>query len=393
MLFFSACTTTPAPRIPLAVIPTAQQARAAENLRVYQAVWSLVADRHYDPKLQGVDWPAAGQQFGAQAAMAADDTALYTVLNAMVGLLKDSHTRVFTPAQATERSRQVRALNGIDAIRLEDGRWAVSEVLPGSPAEMAGVRPGWVVQARNGRPIGESFNFHPRDGEVVRWEFLDARDAPVSLALTAHPLTTAPRQLARVLPDGFIYLRFDGFDAADRRWLSAQLKEHRSAPGAVLDLRRNPGGDTFSLGTVIGEFFDRSVDCGTFISRNGAQGEKNSWQLGSAHFHGRVAILTDGATGSAAEIFSAVLQAHGRATVVGRQTAGAVLGSQFYGLSDGGELQLSVEDYVSPRGARLEGHGVTPDVLVPLMPWNLADLRAQRDPDLAAALRLFAAPP
>ncbi|NUQ37094.1 MAG: peptidase S41, partial [Caldilineales bacterium] len=146
-------------------------------------------------------------------------------------------------------------------------------------------------------------------------------------------------------------------------------------------------GETISLGITIGEFFDRAVDCGTFIKRSGSRAMKNSWQLGSARYRGPVAVLVDAGTGSAAEIFAAVLQDHGRATIVGRRTAGAVLASWFYSLPDGGQLQLSRDDYVAPKGRRLEGVGLEPDLPVTR---TLADLRAARDPDLAAAVRVLA---
>jgi carboxyl-terminal processing protease len=389
-LLAAGCATTPAPRIPLDGIPAAQHARAEQNLRVYDKVWGLVADRHYDPKLGGVDWPAAGRKYGELAAAAPDVTALYAALNGMLGLLHDSHTRAIPPASAGERHDQTRVLTGIVATRIE-GRWAVMEVMPGSPAEAAGVRPGWIARTRNGEPLGERFAFPLRAGEVVRWGFLDQDDRPVELALTARPVTTAPRQFATTLPDGVVLLRFDGFDATDRRWLSARLKEHRDAPGVIIDLRRNPGGDSFSLGTSIGEFFDRAVDVGRFLDRDGDSSPWRSFQLGSAHYRGRVAVLVGGGTASSAEIFSAVLQANGRATIVGRHTAGAVLGSRFHALPDGGELQLSMRDYVSPRGMRLEGNGVEPDVTVSAAP-TLADLRAGRDPELEAALAVLRAP-
>ncbi|MEY2880502.1 MAG: hypothetical protein RLZZ15_2882 [Verrucomicrobiota bacterium] len=384
---FAGCVSTPAPRIALDSIPPAQVARANANLRVFNAAWSLVADKHFDPKHNGVDWPAAALKFGPLAATAPDAKALYAVLNEMLAPLHDSHTHALAPEAAHERHTQIRARTGINMQRLE-GRWAVAEVVPDSPAALAGVRVGWLAVARNGEPIGERFDFRPRDGEVVRWDFLDAEDRPVALALAARPLSLKARQEARVLADGFVYLRFDEFDTADRRWLSAQLKAHRDAPGVVVDLRQNPGGETLSLGIAVGEFFDRAVDCGVFISRDGSRGGKSSWQLGSARYAGRVVILVDGRTASAGEIFAATLQDHGRAKVVGRKTAGAVLASWFYVLPDGGELQLSREDYVAPKGRRLEGDGVEPDVKVTR---TLADLRAGRDADLEAALAILRA--
>jgi len=386
LAWLAGCTTTPAPRVSLAAVPVEQRARAEGNVRVFDRVWGLVADWHYDPKLHGVDWPAAGLKYGAEAAAAADDQALYAALGAMVGLLKDSHTHALSPTQTKERRTQTRARTGFYMTRVE-GRWIVSELVAGSPAELAGVKTGWVVVARNGTAFGERSEARPKVGEVAQWEFLDDRDQPVALAIVAESLSTKPRQEVRVLAGGVVYLRFDAFDPADRRWLSDQLKTNRAAPGVVIDLRRNPGGGTISLGITIGEFFDRAVDCGTFITRGGYRGGKSSWQIGSARYGGSVVVLVDGATGSAGEIFAAVLQEHGRATIVGRKTAGAVLASWYHGLPDGGELQLSRQDYVTPKGRRLENEGVEPDVKVVR---TLADVRAGRDVDLEAALRVLA---
>ena len=382
----SGCATTPAPRVSLAAVPVEQRARAEGNVRVFDRVWGLVADWHYDPKLHGVDWPAAGLKYGAEAAAAADDQALYGSLSAMVGLLKDSHTHALSPTQTKERRTETRARTGFYMTRVE-GRWIVSELVAGSPAELAGVKTGWVVVARNGTAFGERSEARPQVGEVAQWEFLDDRDQPVALAIVAESLSTKPRQEVRVLAGGVVYLRFDAFDPADRRWLSDQLKTNRAASGVVIDLRRNPGGETISLGITIGEFFDRAVDCGTFITRGGYRGGKSSWQMGSARYGGSVVVLVDGATGSAAEIFAAVLQEHGRATIVGRKTAGAVLATWYHGLPDGGELQLSRQDYVTPKGRRLENAGVAPDVKVVR---TVADVRAGRDVDVEAALRVLA---
>jgi len=165
--------------------------------------------------------------------------------------------------------------------------------------------------------------------------------------------------------------------------LSDQLKAHRRAPAVVVDLRQNPGGGSLSLGITIGEFFPHSVDWGRFIGRNGREYAEDSWQWGSARYAGRVALLVGPGTASSAEIFAHALQFHHRAVLVGRPTAGAVVGSRFYRLPGGGKLQLGVFDYQGLDGRRLEGVGVKPEVVVSL---KLADLRDGVDPDLEAAL-------
>jgi carboxyl-terminal processing protease len=379
------CVTHPQSRVVPAQYPAENRARVVHNLAVFETVWDLVNRKHYEPKTHGIDWEQEAAKYEPRAAAATDDATLYASINEMLAELKDSHTRALRPDQANVRHSHQRTRTGFSMTRIEK-KWVVTDVLPNSPAATAGVQSGWIVTARNGEPLGDRPDFWPKEGEVARWEFLDQHDMPVALTLNATRLSTAPLQVVRELGGGFVYLRFDEFDAVDRRWLGRQLRDHRTAPGVVIDLRRNPGGETFSLGVMIGEFFDHAVDCGTFVTRAGARSVKNSWQFGSAHYRGRVAVLVDGASASAAEIFSAVLKDHGRATIVGRPTSGAVLASWFYRLPDGGELQLSREDYVAPNGRRIEGNGVEPNIVVTR---TLADIRAGRDPDLDAALHVL----
>ncbi|HWA10003.1 MAG TPA: S41 family peptidase [Opitutaceae bacterium] len=380
---------SPAPRLP-PEFPAARKARAESNLRVFDAVWDLVNRKYYDASFHKVDWRAAAATFGPQATAAADDEALYGAINGLLGLLNDSHTHALSPARAREHRTQERARTGFSLLRV-DNRWVVTEVVPGSPAAEGGVKAGWLVRARNGVALEGPVDFHPLEGEVARWDFLDGDNRPVTLSLAAKMISTAPRHESRLLEGGVLYLRFDGFAHATQHWLHEELQARRDAPALVIDLRSNPGGGTFWLRDMLGEFFDRKTGVGVFTRREHEGDEAGSWQLGSVHYRGRMALLVDGGSASASEIFSAVLQERHRAVVVGRKTAGAVLASRFYSLPDGGQLQLSIEDYATPGGRRLEGegHGVEPDVPVTL---NLADVRAGRDRDLEAALRALAAP-
>src|SRR5258708_7357254 len=156
------CATVPKARVSLADLPPAQVARAEENLRVFNAAWDFVNRKHYDPKLQGVDWEAAAATYAPQAAAAADEKALYAVLNTMVGSLHDSHTHALTPVQSPERKTHEPAQTGFNMARIEN-HWIVTEVLPQSPAEQVGIKPGWIVAALNAVPVGPRLDFRPRE--------------------------------------------------------------------------------------------------------------------------------------------------------------------------------------------------------------------------------------
>jgi carboxyl-terminal processing protease len=138
---------------------------------------------------------------------------------------------------------------------------------------------------------------------------------------------------------------------------------------------------------MLDQFFPHRINYGRFTSRDGEPTEKSGSSFIFATYPGPLVVLIDRPTASAAEIFAHVVQHYKRATIVGRRTAGWVLVSFNYGLSDGGRLQIPEKDYVGLDGQRLEGRGVTPDVVVPSP--SLTDLRAGRDPDVEAALSLL----
>jgi carboxyl-terminal processing protease len=386
VLALAGCATVAVPRPPeIAARSATLTERERNNLEVFDAVWSLVRGKFYDPKLRNIDWNAAALKYEARAVAAPDDEKLYDVVNEMLGELKESHNWASSRAEIAARRDPPKARVGVSLWRIEE-QWLVVDVLPGSPAEEAGVRRGWIFTARNGRSLGAKEEFALQEGESVTDTFLDQHDQSHSLALTARPLSARISRDVNVLDGGVLLLRFNAFDVATRRWLSEQLKLHRDAPAAILDLRGNPGGGMFSLGITVGEFFSRPVSWGTLISRNGKSDEHDSWQFGSARYAGRVAVLVGEHTGSCAEILARVLQFHHRGTVIGRPTAGAVVGSVFYRLPHGGRLQLAVYDYHDPDGQRLEGVGVKPDVAVEYTFDSVAGLRANRDLDLEAAL-------
>ena len=151
-----------------------------------------------------------------------------------------------------------------------------------------------------------------------------------------------------------------------------------------------PGGMLLSLDLMAGEFFDRGFVYAESVDRGGGRHKLRALMLGSAHYRGRIAVLVGHVSASAAEIFAAMIQEQHRGTVVGHQTAGFVLSARMRSLPDGGMLEYSDRDLHMIDGRRLQSCGVTPDVVPP--PPTLDDLRAGRDPDLEAAVRVLRHP-
>lgn len=376
---FSGCASPP--RAYIEPAPLTASARTALNLEVYDAACRLVSEKYFDPKFRGVDWTAMSRLHRPAAAAATNDAELYQVLARLCNELKESHLTPLPPHRTHEIRTARRVAVGMTYMPLE-GRLVVTDLIPGGPAEEAGVQAGWILVSCEGRLLHESAPLLPAPGHPITYGFLDLANQARSITFQPELLKVAQLE-SRALPGGQRYLRFDQFDRESLRWLSRELKKHRHAPGIVLDLRNNAGGYMLAANLALGEFFGHRVTTGQFIRRSGRTSVGRGLPLFSAHYRGRLVVLTGRSTASAAEIFAHVMQQHDRATLVGRRTAGAVIVSRTYPLPGGGKLQVPVQDYRGLDGLRLEGRGVTPDVAVAP---SLDDLRAGRDPDLQAAL-------
>jgi len=107
---------------------------------------------------------------------------------------------------------------------------------------------------------------------------------------------------------------------------------------------------------------------------------------GTGAYRGKVGILVDDLSGSASEVFATVLQENGRAMVLGRTSYGGVLNSTTEQLPTGGTLQYPHSDMRTPKGRRIEGAGVVPDIAVEL---RRADLLAGKDTVIEKAIEVL----
>lgn len=346
----------------------ATRERTRMNQRVFDRVWSEVRGQYYDPALHGVDWNGARRTFRPKALAAPDDRALYRVLGEMLALLDDDHARASAPAVARrlDMARQPRAAIGVTLRPEEPGRpgvYVVETVRAGSPAEAAGVVPGWRLDTTG--PGAWFPELDVVDGQTVTLALLDPAGAARTLTVTPRVMDPRPPFVADLSRPGVAVLRIEAFDPGLGAWLGRQLSALPPETDLVLDLRGNPGGRLLEADAVLSCFLPRDLAWATRTTRSGrAIVLKTAGGCGDleAPAPNDVAVLVDADSRSAAELTPAALQEAGRALVVGEPTAGAVLISQDTRLPDGGRLSLSRSDFVTAGGVRLEKRGVTPDL-------------------------------
>ena len=121
-------------------------ATEVQRIDVQQRAWKVIAERYYDPRLNGVDWPAIRDKYRPRVAGAKTDAQFYLALKSMVRELNDSHTRVVTPRESADHRRFAALATGA-ALNVIDDQLVIVDVDSDSPAARAGLKRGDVVLA------------------------------------------------------------------------------------------------------------------------------------------------------------------------------------------------------------------------------------------------------
>ncbi len=350
------------PQIPsVASEPSAKQRLTAKDRKdVFEKVWKEIHDHYYDASYNGVDWNEVHRRYAPLVETTKKDQEFYALMNQMTSELHDAHTRFNSPEQWKNFRRQQGVTVGFSVDDV-DGKTAVTNVIPGTDAARAGIEQGMVVLRVDDAPVAE------RIAEIE----------------TTH-----------VLPSGNVYIRFDGFQHPITKEFRQALQKFRDAPGLIVDLRRNGGGDLAVLLPIAGYFFGKKTLFAKDSTRTGKPLSsyvglfKLPLQLyvgraGEQIYSGPVVVLVDAHSASSSEVFAAGMQDTLRAKVIGSQSCGCVLGiAKPRVMKGGGVLEMSEVLWFSPKGRKLEGTGIIPDKIV--MP-SVADLQRRRDPVLAEA--------
>ena len=386
--------------------------------KTFEIVWQTVKDKHFDPNFNGVNWDAVRLNYAPLVAAVKSDNELYSVLNKMLGELKQSHFSVIPPsALMTTVDGKEKGDLGLD-IRIINGQAVIRKVAAGSSSEQAGLKPGFTILAVDNKTVTDlSAQIALRKerpqmtklllsrgvvgltsgpvGSTSKVRFLDGSGQPHEVSIGRQPPHGQPVKLGnlptfyeefetRRLAQGAGYIRFSMFLMPILAPVQAAVKDYKDAPGIIIDLRGNAGGLGYLTSAISGLFFREQVSLGTVKSRTGDN--QNTVRPDPAAYTGTLIILTDEMTGSAAEVLSGGLQGLDRAKIVGQRSVGAVLPATTIKLPTGAALLYAIGDFKTSKGVLLEGVGVAPDYEVPL---TKEALLAGRDEMLEKAISII----
>jgi C-terminal processing protease CtpA/Prc len=346
----------------------------------------VVRESFWDANLKGVDWSGAVRRAADDLARAADGDARDRAYDRLLATLDDSHTFRLPAGALPARGW---ASSGLRIGREGEG-YAVKGIIPGTPAERAGVVLGDRVLAIDRRPYGrEKVNFRelflalegPAGSTVeIRW-----KPASGGEERSAHVLRAAEQpgdalvwRSARVIRRGgkaYGYARLWGLNAEtalavvdlllDREEVERVHKDLAGwggIEGFLLDVRANSGGYDPN---ILATFLRGRWSSGDYYRRD----RTGRRLVPPAYKPLPVVLLVNSATASAAEGLALQVRAHGIGPIVGEKTAGMATGGAFsHRLADGSWLWISNSRIEDESGRSYEGEGITPDIQVPDRP-------------------------
>jgi len=397
--------------------------------KVYSRVCELVTRKHFDPGMNGANWEELCKTRKDQILRSSTDEEFEKQIQDLLSELKTSHTGF-----RHSKSPNVPGRHAIAATLMRcnfDGeqRWMFQDVHEGGPAHTAGLRPGDILlQVRNRElkppepplfPVGDDSQYAVQKPDGKR--IVGTLNVP-SPRSKKYPVIVPKSVLCSQLPDGIGWLKVTMFPGAVgidlAKMFDTAIAHLKDSSRLIVDLRGNTGGGIGGL-RLMSYLTPAKKEVGYSLTR--ARKEKGYareklprfghipsrkatlfWLalrygfidksilvvtegLGPQPFHGRVVILVNEHTASAAEMVAAFAEENGLATIVGTKTAGRLLSGSTFPAGSGYILGLPVAAYLTWKGRLIEGKGVTPSIPVEQSPERL---RCGQDTQMEKALGL-----
>lgn len=263
---------------------------------------------------------------------------------------------------------------GIGATVSSDVKTGVLSIVKpfvGGPAYEAGLLPGDVLYKVNeeevtGKDITEVVGkIKGEEGTTVNVTIVREGEAdPIEFTITRRKVevpTIEYEMLANKI--GYIAIsEFDEVTAEQFRQALADL-EKQGQKGLVIDIRNNPGG---LLDTVV-DMLDRMLPNGLIVYTEDKYGNRDEYKSDSKEeFNKPLAILINGNSASASEIFAGAIQDYEKGTIVGTTSFGKGIVQSILPLTDGTAIKVTVSKYYTPKGRNIHKIGISPDVTVEL---------------------------
>jgi carboxyl-terminal processing protease len=274
----------------------------------------------------------------------------------------DPHSNFFDPKSYSQlREEQRGKYYGVGmTVGPRNNKVIVIAPFVGTPAYRAGIRPGDIIIAVDGKSTDNMSTSDVADllkgpkGTTVRITMLrEGSDHPLEFTVVRDEIPRYSVDLHFMIRPGIGYMHVSGFQETTDREVAQALEEMGDLKGLILDLRQNPGG-LLSEGVGVADKFLKKGQL--IVSHHGRSSPEKRYV--AAHGNGGkdypLVVLVNRGTASAAEIVAGAIQDHDRGLIVGETTFGKGLVQTVYPLAENTGLALTTAKYYTPSGRLIQ---------------------------------------
>jgi carboxyl-terminal processing protease len=250
------------------------------------------------------------------------------------------------------------------------GYAAVVAIIPGGPADKAGVENTDIIESIEGKSthdmsLAEIHGLLAGEvGSTITVAVVRPRRAEPQKIVITRDLITIPSVSDKMLADSVGYIQVDAFPEGKSQEIAAKIRDlqKQGAKKLILDLRNSAGG-VESEGVATANLF---LDHGTITYLQGQKYPRQAFNADPLKDITKlpVAVLVNRGTAGPAEIVAAAILENARGDVIGDKTFGDGSVQKVIEMPDNSALILSVAKYYSPSGKAIQDAAVTPNVLV-----------------------------
>ena len=292
-------------------------------------------------------------------------------LHGLVEALDSNSSYMTAEAYKAYKAHKTEAKGGIGAVISKRFGYAdVVSVLPGSPAEKAGIEPTDIFESIEGQSTREMSLPEIRSliagapGSFLNVAVVRARKAEPQKMVITRDIVNMPPVSDKIMEDEIGYIKVETLTKGKAQEVAAKVKslEHSGAKKILLDLRNDAEGDE-NEGVAVANLF---LNHGTITYLQGQRFPREAFNADptKAITTLPLAVLVNKGTAGAAEVVAAAILENARGDVIGDKTFGDGSVQKTIDLPDGGALILSVAKYYSPSGKAIQDTAITPNVLV-----------------------------
>ena len=257
------------------------------------------------------------------------------------------------------------------------GYAAVVSVLPGGPADKAGVQTGDIIEAIEGKSTHElslaavEEQLAGKQGSTIEFAVVRPGKAEPQKITVTRDNVVIPGTTDKILEDGIADIQPMTLTKGKAQEVASKIREEqkKGAKKLILDLRNVSQGDATEAAAVANLFLNH----GTITYLQGQKYPKQTMvaEAQKAITNLPLVVLVNRGTAGPGEIVAAAILDNNRGDVVGDKTFGSGSVQKVIDIPDGSALILSVAKYYTPSGKAIEDNAVTPNVVVAS---NLDDL-------------------